>query len=309
MKVHPAAELFPLLGDEALSELTADIRTHGLRHEIVTYQGAVLDGRNRLRACELAGVEPRFEEFHGTDPVAYVVSANLQRRHLNESQRAMLGGRLMPILREEAKKRQADHASTAPGRGKSLPTNSSGVMEPNNNKGEARANAARLANVGSTSVQAAVNVLKDGVPELIAAVDKGQVPVNAAAKIAKESAFKQREAVEKAIAPERPKAAEDDHAPPRHPIHNKTRHLRASEAVEKATWSLEGICIGLASIDVGQIDKSRAAEWAASLRASLRKLSAFVRRMTNEAESEADPASIRTDAVENDFASGGSAPC
>lgn len=307
MKVHPAADLFPLLGDEALAELTADIKAHGLRHEIVTYQGAVLDGRNRLRACELADVDPRFEEFHGTDPVAYVVSANLQRRHLNESQRAMLGGRLMPILREEAKAR-IRAGGAAGGRAKGT-TNLSEPCEPSNNKGEARANAARLANVGSTSVQAAVNVLKDGVPELIAAVDKGQVPVNAAAKIAKESAFKQREAVEKAVSPERPKAAEDDHAPPRHPIHNKTRHLRPSEAVEKATWSLEGICIGLASIDVGQIDKSRAAEWAASLRASLKKLSAFVRRMTNEAESEADPASLRTDAVENDLASGGSAPC
>ena len=60
----------------------------------------------------------------------------------------MLGGRLMPILREEAKKRQA-HGDTAPGRG-TLTTNSSEAFQPNNNKGEARANAARLANVGST---------------------------------------------------------------------------------------------------------------------------------------------------------------
>ena len=49
----------------------------------------MLDGRNRLAACEAAGVAPTFT-VHAGDPVAYIVSANITRRHLNAGQRAML---------------------------------------------------------------------------------------------------------------------------------------------------------------------------------------------------------------------------
>ena len=65
MKIHPAADRFPLLDGERLAELVADIRAHGLIHPIVTCDGMILDGRNRFRACEQAGVEPRFAEFAG----------------------------------------------------------------------------------------------------------------------------------------------------------------------------------------------------------------------------------------------------
>ena len=64
--VHPAAELFPKMDAEALQALADDIREHGQREPVILYHGAVLDGRNRLRACELAGVE-RFGEC----PVEY----------------------------------------------------------------------------------------------------------------------------------------------------------------------------------------------------------------------------------------------
>ncbi len=79
---HPAAELFPFMSDEELGELAADIRAHGLLEPIVLLDGLVLDGRNRLRACEAAGVEPRFVDWDGTgDPAVWVISKNLKRRH------------------------------------------------------------------------------------------------------------------------------------------------------------------------------------------------------------------------------------
>ena len=56
--VHPFAEAFPMLEGEELNALVEDIQTNGLLHPIVTDQnGQVIDGRNRLRACRLAGVE------------------------------------------------------------------------------------------------------------------------------------------------------------------------------------------------------------------------------------------------------------
>ena len=87
--IHPAAMLFPMLHGTAIGELAADIKFHGLREPIVLdSQGRILDGRNRLRACHLVGVEPRFVEWDGQgSPVAFVLSRNLHRRHLNESQR------------------------------------------------------------------------------------------------------------------------------------------------------------------------------------------------------------------------------
>jgi len=70
------------------AELVADIEAHGSGRQFVTFEGKILDGRNRLAACKLTGVEPRFKEFTGNDPLSYVISLNLNRRHLSESQRA-----------------------------------------------------------------------------------------------------------------------------------------------------------------------------------------------------------------------------
>ncbi len=90
MKAHEYAELFPETGEAELAELAADIREHGQLEAIETYGGTVLDGRSRLRACEMAGTIPETREFEGTDAeaLAFVVSRNLHRRHLSTRQRA-----------------------------------------------------------------------------------------------------------------------------------------------------------------------------------------------------------------------------
>jgi hypothetical protein len=90
MKVHPIAELFPMMPDEELQALADDIKANGLLHAIILDdEKQIVDGRNRLAACKLAQVEPRFESLNGQDPRAVIVSANLARRNLTLGQRAM----------------------------------------------------------------------------------------------------------------------------------------------------------------------------------------------------------------------------
>ena len=89
-KAHPFAARFPMMDEEDLAELAADIKKNGQQMPIVVDgEGQIIDGRNRLEACRRAGVEPIFEELAGGDPVDFILSLNVRRRHLTKGQRAM----------------------------------------------------------------------------------------------------------------------------------------------------------------------------------------------------------------------------
>jgi len=88
--VHPAAAVFPMLADDELAELAEHIKVNGLLDPIVLdADGVLIDGRNRLAACRLAGVEPTFTTLNGHDPIAFIIGRNVNRRHLTEGQRAI----------------------------------------------------------------------------------------------------------------------------------------------------------------------------------------------------------------------------
>ena len=81
MRVHPAAEVFPMLDDEALAELAEDIRENGLRVPIVVDRhGTLIDGRNRLAVCRMAAVEPKFQTFDGGDVEYFIILTNVRRQ-------------------------------------------------------------------------------------------------------------------------------------------------------------------------------------------------------------------------------------
>src|SRR5947209_6736957 len=90
IKHHPLADFFPLMDGSEYQALVEDIGTRGLINPIIMLDGMILDGRNRYRACIDAGVPVRTENFTGNDPLGWVMSANVRRRYLNESQRAMI---------------------------------------------------------------------------------------------------------------------------------------------------------------------------------------------------------------------------
>jgi hypothetical protein len=54
---HPFAALFPELPPEELTQLARDIKERGQLEPIILYKGVILDGRNRYRACQIAGVK------------------------------------------------------------------------------------------------------------------------------------------------------------------------------------------------------------------------------------------------------------
>jgi len=88
MKAHKFAEYFPKMSKEEFEALKDNIKQNGLIDPIVVFEGQVLDGRHRYKACKELEIPIRRKEFKGKDALAYVISRNSIRRHLNQSQKA-----------------------------------------------------------------------------------------------------------------------------------------------------------------------------------------------------------------------------
>ena len=160
LKIDALATLFPPMAEEELARLKADIAAHGQLEPIWTYQGRVVDGRHRLRACRELGIEPKVLEYDGDGSVLdFVIAKNLNRRHLSGNQRALVAAKLANLSGGRPSKTARKRAVT-------------------------QTDAAALLRVGRTTVQSARQVLDRGVAELITAVERDQVKVTAAAAIA-----------------------------------------------------------------------------------------------------------------------------
>ena len=86
---HPLSAAFPAMSDEDFQALKDDIEVNGQREPVMLFEGMVLDGWHRYRACAELGLSVEKFTFSATDdPVAFVLSHNLHRRHLSASQRA-----------------------------------------------------------------------------------------------------------------------------------------------------------------------------------------------------------------------------
>lgn len=161
IEFHPLANIFPLIEGASFDELVADIRNHGVREPIWLLQGQIIDGRNRYRASAAAGVDCPMREYMGDDPVAFVLSMNLNRRHLNDSQRAMVAAKIANL----------PHGGDAYNRTAQVPLG-----------GVKQSDAAAVLNVGERTVRAAKAILRDGTEEEIKLVEEGQASVRATEK-------------------------------------------------------------------------------------------------------------------------------
>jgi ParB-like chromosome segregation protein Spo0J len=114
LRFHPLADLFPLMEGEEFAALVADIKARGLLYAIEVLDGKILDGRNRYRACLEAGVEPLLREHSSDcsvvrDPLSYIISANVHRRHLTTEQKREL---IAKLLRADPSKSDRQIAKT-----------------------------------------------------------------------------------------------------------------------------------------------------------------------------------------------------
>jgi ParB-like chromosome segregation protein Spo0J len=112
---HPFSKLFPPISDEDFGKLAADIKLNGLHQPIMRYQGKILDGNNRYRACEIAKIAPKFTDFTGDDGVArnYVISANIHRRHLSPDQRREIIAALLKADPGQSNRQIAEQAKVS----------------------------------------------------------------------------------------------------------------------------------------------------------------------------------------------------
>jgi hypothetical protein len=164
--LHDLCKIMPPHTETEFKELKEDIHQNKLQAPIITYEGKILDGRGRYNACvELAkdGIETNFrtEAYAGPDARRYVVSANIKRRHLNESQRALIAAQLANF--KHGGDRTTGKASI---------------------DALTQQQAAQLLNVSEPSVERASKVIKNGAPALVEAVKAGKLRVSAVQRFA-----------------------------------------------------------------------------------------------------------------------------
>jgi len=163
MENHKIAEIFPLMNTEEFAALKKDIEDHGLFEDIITYEGMILDGRNRNKACLELGIEPRYTEFQGEDPLTFVISHNLHRRHLNAFQRAEIVLKLKPDIAVKAKEQQGSRTDILLKSVKSINT---------------QKELAKLANVSPDTIDKVETIVEKATPQQIERINTGESTIN-----------------------------------------------------------------------------------------------------------------------------------
>ena len=100
---HEYSGVFGDMSEDEFNDLIQSMKVNGYLEQfpIVLLNGEILDGHHRYQAAKIAGVEPKFINYDGKDPIAFVKSANADRRHLTNNQRAQIAERLATLSGEK----------------------------------------------------------------------------------------------------------------------------------------------------------------------------------------------------------------
>jgi len=256
MPTHPLAELIPPMSEDEFRELRDDIRAVGLREPITLFEGKVLDGRHRARACAELELEPATRQYGGDDPAEFVLSLNLRRRHLTTGQRAAVAVSLLDYERARARERQGARTDLA---GTSVPIET----KVRGNEARATARAGERLGISRSSVERAQRVA-DQRPDLHERVRAGEISVNRAF----EETTGRRLRDGKPLGSPRP----FDVTSPR----NRLVANKARERLATAVAGLDGYREGLEDFDVRRAlavaDPEEVEQWIRMLRSSAKTL-------------------------------------
>ena len=162
MDTHEYADIFPMMSGKEFKELKKDIGENGLQQSIITFEGKILDGRNRFNACKELDIEPTMEEYEGDNALQYVMSTNLRRRHLTDSQKAVVGIKYKKYYSKFAKERMMAGTPSVP-----------------EHKGRASEKAGETVGVRGRIIDMAEAVIKKN-PEMEAKIMAGEIKVKQA---------------------------------------------------------------------------------------------------------------------------------
>lgn len=183
LKIHESADVFPMLPKDELEELAADIKANGLIHPLVVKDDILIDGRNRRAACEIAGVVPEVVELNGQDPDAYIISSNINRRHMTKGQKAMAVAMIYPEAQKykaggtdclEIKQLNKSYLSQARAVLKHLPDTAQGVLAGSMPLGKAYDEATEARDAAKTEEEK-LHELQSIAPELAENVIQGDI--------------------------------------------------------------------------------------------------------------------------------------
>jgi hypothetical protein len=222
---HPIAELFPLMQGNDFAKLKQSISLgfDPQAQPIFLLEGKVLDGRNRERACEETGVEPRYEQYTGSKPMEFVASQNLIRRHLTISQRAKIAEKMATMTKG------GDRKSKPGTRLRSL------------------RQTAKIMDVGHASVEAVRYVRDHAIPEVIQAMDEDKIKTEPASQIARLPKNQQFQALSdklingKSIVPRRKQKDQSETEPPSVKPKPPTRAEMRAEVLSRQREALDKV--------------------------------------------------------------------
>jgi len=189
---HPIANIWPMMGEEQYQELKSDIEQNGCINKIWLYEGKILDGRNRYKACQELNQHFSFLEYKGDEPIQFAISLNMKRRHLTSAQKAALAVKIEPMFAAESKKRQQAAGGNHNPEGRNqhteeeLRTVNKKIYQPTNNepkkrKEQALQQAAKALNTNHVYVSQAKKIEKES-PETFELLLEGKVSMKDASK-------------------------------------------------------------------------------------------------------------------------------
>jgi hypothetical protein len=181
MKKH-AFNIFPEASEEDFNRLLEDIRNNGFDQSqpVIVYDGAILDGWNRYRACQALGISPAIKTFDGDQSAALrLVMRTNKRRNLNKGQWATIAVEaedVLSVIAEQVERERREKIAA------SRQDETRQIIAPSEkDDGKTATKAAELFNTNRTYVNQAAKV-KSEAPEAFEKVKAGKMTLQDAMK-------------------------------------------------------------------------------------------------------------------------------